>query len=706
MVKGIVDPVTKFTNDYVLYPDSDDSNTYYALAEFPRILADGQGDPSFNLTWYFGSNVTSGGICTLTVGLPIPDATDPAVRTRLLNAITGDSFSATIAEKTKQFCEASKKGEKDKAAALKKELGFTEEIANRKVAAFKPDEGASQFLPGANLKLAAVPFKSGSVVVQAFADEKNYKAGTVEYSTGKIATTPSLVNSNAAVVTFNLEEQGANLFWHGMGGPSFDGPKPKGYDAAAAGVSVISVVYKTEFDGLLPSAQATVTFKAEKIASLATKEVERKGWGRKYDDQIISKDYHETVNDATEITLPAWTSEKDRETVQKQLTEWAAKQLEEMLKSQMPEVKMTDLDPIKAKKISTLKEQTRTYKLSQAMAVLKNPQAQLAKIKGADQDKCFHLVNLNDKPFFEVDLTVAPPAGEFMKTRKVSRFVVTELAFGKKKLVRKSSGKEVGQLEYKIADNAIGSETLAGTFANTDPERVVGYSYLVGYTDGTKSFQSKPTSQTNQYQLDLAGTDLGVLAVTLNAIDLPWDVLSSARVDLTYGAWQTTEMIKKDDAPHVVVKPFGEPITKELKYKLTLNLTAGAPIVIPETVVPLENGEAVVRLPSPFGTSTYRVNFDIDSQVSKALLKVEYKMAVATGAARVFSETIRLDSANPKVIWTVPRSDTDNDTFEVVKGKVTDTDNANTDPKGDLAKVSASDTTLDVTVKPNEIEYF
>jgi hypothetical protein len=46
------------------------------------------------------------------------------------------------------------------------------------------------------------------------------------------------VNSNAAVVTFNLEDLGANLFWHGLGGPSFDQgskPLPKAFDPKVGG---------------------------------------------------------------------------------------------------------------------------------------------------------------------------------------------------------------------------------------------------------------------------------------------------------------------------------------------------------------------------------------------------------------------------------------------------------------------------------------
>ncbi|HKP38419.1 MAG TPA: hypothetical protein VJT71_16285 [Pyrinomonadaceae bacterium] len=699
------------TNDYTLFPDSEDKNVYYALAEFPTFLADGQGNPNFNLTWYFGSAVTSGGICTLTVALPIPDMSDPTVKSKIVDAVTGAS-TANIARKTLELCVAMKAQppDKDKVAQLKKDLGLSDDEANKKAAEYKDGDSWEKFMPeGAKIKLRSIPFKAGTVTVQAFADQKNYKEGTPEFSTGKLNTTPSLVNSNAAVVTFNLQDQGANLFWHGLGGPPFSkGELPPAYDAVVGGKSVISVVYKVEFDGLLPSAVATVKLKQSVVAKVTTREVERRGaWGRRWKEEVISgKDYQDLVEDSTDIVLPSSASKEDQAAVQKLLSDWAAKQLEEMVKSQIPTVKLDDLSADTVRQLSTLKEQSRTYRLTQAITVPKFPQAQLPKVSGVvkpntDLTKFFQLINLNDKPYFNVDLTVRPPSATYLSSLGVERFVVTKLTFGQQKL-RKVGGQEVSNLEY-VPSKPNESETLSGVFEKNAPNKSLDYTYLVAYNDGTPSFNSKLLSQTeNANYLDLGGLDLGVLNVTLNTIDLPWDVLSGARVDLEYGSWKKSVALRRDESPRVV-KPFGELMDKPLKYKLTLTPTAGAPVPGPETEVRLVRGAAEIQLKNPFGTSLFDINFALGSDVSKAQLKVDYSMPVSGGPARVFSKTVTLDRTTSTANWKVPKVD-DGGTVQITKARITDSSNASKDLKDDPQSISSD--SLDITVNTGGFDYF
>src|SRR6185503_1695638 len=449
---------------------------------------------NFNLTWYFGSGVTSGGICTLTVALPIPDMNDPAVKIKIVEAVKGGA-TANIAKKTFELCAAMKAqpADQNKIAELKKALGLSDAEATKKAADYKADKTWEQFMPDDDLKLGSIPFKGGTVTIQAFADQNNYKEGTPEFSTGKLTTTPSLVNSNAAVVTFNLKEQGANLFWHGLGGPPFDKTeRPAAYDAAVGGKSVISVIYKVEFDGLLPSALATVKLKTSVMAKITTREQETRGaWGQKWTKEVIAgRDYQDLVEESTDIVLPAAATKEDQAAVQKLLTDWAAKQLEDMAKSQIPTVKLDDLNDT-MRQIKTLKEQSRTYRLTQAVTIPKYPQAQLPKVSGVvkpntDLTKFFQLINLNDKPYFNVDLTVRPPSAAYLSSLGVERFVVTQLTFGKQKL-RKASGQEVSNLEY-VPSTTTASETLSGVFEKNAPNKSLDYTYLVAYNDGTPSF--------------------------------------------------------------------------------------------------------------------------------------------------------------------------------------------------------------------------
>lgn len=681
-VIGVPGAITK--NNYTLYPDSEDKNIYYALAENPTYQPGSDGGPSFNLIWYFGAGVTPAGICTLTVGLPMPDMNRPEVQGKITAALTSDQSTRKIAQDTFELCRAIDAKDAAKANALKAALGLNDGAAAAKKAVFKSDQGWEQFLPlKGDLSIRPIPFKSGSVTVQAFASPSAYQDGTPEFSTGKIQTTPSLVNSNAAVVTFNLKDLGVNLFWHGLGGWLFDpaAPKPAGYDAALGGSSVITVTYNIAFDGMLPEAKATVTLDKSVFAKLDIESVERRGsWGRTYRQDVArGKEYNDAITSATNIVLPAVASKEDKDSVQKLLTDWAAKQLEDMTKAQLPAVKLEDLNVDTIRSLKTVSTQSRTYTLTQAVTVPKNPQAQLPKIDGlvdkGSLPKYFQLINLNDKPYFDVDLTVRPPSLDYLKVRSVERFVVTQLSYAKEKL-RTKAGKEVNTLEYvpSVAPppGPPTDPTLSGTFDRNTPDRSLEYSYLVAYTDGTPSLRVAANKQSgDDNYLDLGGVDIGILSVSLDGIDLPWDVIGSAKVDLKYGDWEKSVALKKDDKPLLVVKPFGQAMTKPLTYKLTLNLTAGTPQVGPEITVTPVRGHADITLRNPLGDMLNPLAFGLDTAVTKAQLRVEYTLR-SSGPDRIFDQLVQLDStAAPTYIWRVPVFSGFPAAFKVTKARVT-----------------------------------
>lgn len=635
------------SNDYVLYPDSDpNEDIYYALAELPTFRADSDGDPSFNLTWYFGSNQEPGGICTMTIALPVPD-------------MTRDDVKAAICK------------------ALKRD-------------------------PAKPPSIKPIDFRSGSVIVQAFQNEGAYQSAVSGQgqaplvSTGRLTTTPSLFNSNAAVVTFNLKKLGANLFWHGLGGPKFTA-RPDGYDEAQGGSSVIAVTYNIEFDGQLKDATAKVTLNRKVTAKLAI-EVKQGAWGRKY-DQATGKSYEDVTKEAIEIQLPAaepnspkpGAGEKEKEvtTIKQLLTDWAADQLDSMIRSQIPEVKLEQLDAKDAQKIEVLKDMTRTYKLTQAVSILKHPQNSLPKIDGlgvakGKLEKFFRLINLNDTPDFNVDLTVAPPTAANLKAKGVERFVVTRLLYCNEKLNIKgpdNASKEVSILEYVPTPGnapntgALESKTLTGTFY-VKAKRTLEYSYLVAYTDGTPSYRS-PAITVNDADnyLDLNGLDLGVLSVKLDGADLPWDVTSSAKIELEYGGWKKAVTLKKvgDNAPEVlVVQPFGTAMDKALKYRLTMNLAVGTPIVGDQLEVALNKlGAAEITLKNLAGDRTNLIVLSLDSAVKKAQLRLEYTLKGVAGADRVFTTTTKLDETAKSFEWKVPGSSSTPSAFKVVKANVT-----------------------------------
>jgi hypothetical protein len=700
-------------NSYIVFPDSEDKNTFYAMAEKPTYLSD-QGTPSFNLTWYFGSGVKAGGICTMTVALPMPDSDNALVKSKFVDAITGDTTSSTIAKTTLALCKAMDANDAAKVASLKADLGFNDEAAAKKKATWDGTDKWEQFLPDTNnIKIAPIPFKTGTVVVQAFANKEAYDGQNPTF-TGAFETTPSLFNSNAAVITFNLSDLGANLFWHGLGGWAFDQPtKPEAYDAVAGASSVLSVIYNVTFDGLLPEAKATVSLKHEVLAKLNIEEQVKTGaWGRTYRQEVVrGKEFNDAINSATDIVLPAVASPTDKQNVQDLLTEWAAKQLEIMTQAQLPSVSLSDLRIEDVRQIKQVQEQERTYKLTQAVTLPKSPQAQLSKINGLVDEKTvknvFQLINLNDVPHIRVDLTVRPPNIDYMKARQIDRFVVTQLSFAGQKLLNKDA-KEVASIEYLMTKDQPNSEILNGVFGKETKDKTIEYSYLVAYSDGTPPFRVSGASQTDNNYLDLGGVDIGVLSVSLDATGLPWDVISSAKVDLKYADWEKSIALKKDSAPVLITKPFGQMMGQPLSYKVTLTLTAGMPIVGELVQVTPKRGHAEISLQNPLGNMIDPITFSLDAGVTKAQLRVEYTLRSSGTPDRIFNQLVQLDSSKDsgKFVWNVPRQSDKRPAMRVTKVRVTSA--AGTKDLTDLSEgtLDPLDTQASITVLADRLSNF
>ena len=586
----------------------------------------------------------------------------------------------------------------DDIAKLKAALGFDDAAATRSKARFDSKKDWQQFLPQIDKKsIKSVPFKTGKVTVQAFANADAYQKGTAAYSTGSVQTTPSLVNSNAAVVTFNLQDVGANLFWHGLGGPKFDqsARTPPANDPGKGGVSVIAVTYNVEFDGLLPAAKATVTLSKDVIAKLKVEDVHwRDSWGRNHHGQVVrGKEYDETVNSATDIVLPAVATKEDGDAVRKLLTDWAGKQLEDMAKAQLPEVKLDALSIDDVRTLETKSGQSRTYALTQAVTLPKNPQGQLQKISAvagaAPLGNFFQLIDLNDKPYFNVGVTINPPNLAYLKARSIERFAITDLSYVKTQLF--GAGGPVTSMVYRpAADKNPDDLNLKGTFDVRIPEdqRVLAYNYLVSYTDGTPPLQVKGLKLNGTNYLDLGGVDLGVLGVSLNGIDLPWDIIDSATVDLKYGDWHKKVALQKD-TPAFIAKPLGKSISEQLQYKVTLNPISGDPVEGEWVKTTPILGNADITLQSPLGNTVRTIKFALVGATA-ATLRVEYTFK-SQDADRVFEQLIDLDAtatARAPFKWRVPALSGHPSSFRVITAIVDDNELA--DPSGgNMAEVKA-----------------
>lgn len=668
----------RYTNDYMLFPDSEDPNVYYALAENPIFLADGYDTPGVHLNWYFGSGVTSGAICTMALALPTPDVGNLGVKDRIVKSLRGDKSTSRIAKATFELCQAMDAGDFARVAQLKQELGMSDRMAENRKAAWNQWSDWQQFLPSnERLQIHRVPFKPGKLTIKAFANKDACKVGEAQFARS-FETTPSLLNNHAALVTFNLSDPDANLFWHALGGwqPDSSSPKPAAFDQACGESGVVSVIYQVAFDGTLPDAKATVTLNQTVLSRLAIEsKVAGANWGVK--DVMYSKEYIDAINSATEVVLPAGASRDDRDSVQRVLTGWAADQLEEMLKTRFAQGSPGDLGEEGVRRIQALQQQSRTYKLSQAITLSRRSQALLSQTDGIVNDtvlgKVFQLVDLNDVPSLNVGVTVRPPDFGFLKARHVDRFIVTQLNYADQSLLD-AHGNKVAIIEYASAAMQQASTSLQGSLDRNNRNPSVHYNYLVSYADGTPAFRPPERNQTDGNYLDLGSVDIGVLSVSLNSIDLPWDVLERAEVLLRYGDWEKVILLPRNRTQLLVSQVFGQAMNKAMSYRLTLHPALGMPISSELIAVPLVRGQADITLRSPLGSRTSPIVFELDADVDKAQLRLEYLFRSA-GAERVFRQLVQLDRAAniSRCEWHVPVSDDSPSALRVVKARINGT---------------------------------
>ncbi len=452
------------------------------------------------------------------------------------------------------------------------------------------------------------------------------------------------------------------------------GPPFAGLDAlpdrAELTSSVITVKYAVEFDGMLPGAEAIVTLRKESVAKVLTEQKSSySSWsGKRTWDEVVGKDYRTLARDSMEVRIPSSQYSAvppgGTKSVKDVLTDWASAQLVSMLAAQLPDIKLSDLMTGKKDSITQVQDQSRTYKLSTAIGVARNPQGMLPKVNGLVQrdtlDNYFSTIDLNRVPWVDVTVTVNPLARARMRTADNLKRDVTVLPFE-----AEGSG-------------ALSQVQLLGQFGIKEKDAVVSYDYEVSYTDGTPTYRvdnnTLPQGKTN---VDLSGADLGVLQKTLDAQWLPWGLISSARLDVQYAdLYQSTFMLTKDNAKAEIVKPLGRKIDQNLQYRLTLNMTSGTPVAYPAAADAWAevNREATGLIPlrSPLGDAGLtEAIFNLDTDVTSATSRVEYAMELPGGIQRLFSKVIRLDAAKKATdTWSVATPVNADATFTFKKLKV------------------------------------
>ncbi len=467
-------------SNYTVFGDSDDPNLFYLLPEFPTFhqLDSKTPSPSFSMIWYYGSD-KKGGVCTFTVALPLPDTGNPKVRERLVAAIRQDTKATERAQGLFDMAKANAAGNNAEAEAKREYLGLTVDQAKNYYAQFKKDGDYTQFLPNdTSLKFQAVPYTNGKVTVKGFGGDdafqkwQNSGADDAKFSQDYQAT-PSKLNNNTAVVSFDLTNLGVNLFWQALGGPDFSADSSKvkatGFDSTLA-PSVVAVQYTVEFEAMLPAAKAIVTLKQRTVARLL-KET-RTGmntWGEEKSWQdVVGKQYQQYIDQSLEVKLPPFlNNENDKKIIRETLDAWAQAQLVDMLKAQLPDVKLSDLgtsasDPMQ--KIEAIQDQSRTYELSQSIKNTASPNGQLTRISDiVSKDKLsafFQLIDLNKVPYIDVTVIVEPPNARVFEDLSISSVVVTQINYASKPLRDKKTKENVSVLTFD-AKNPTGRNSSA-----------------------------------------------------------------------------------------------------------------------------------------------------------------------------------------------------------------------------------------------------
>ena len=670
--------------NYTVFADSENTKNFYAIPEAPEFAVDeNTKKPKFSLIWYYGSNQEyRGGVCAFTVALPMPQG--PNEIKQIGAALTNDTSVIARAHDIYDMVVAMTKGDNTTAKALQQLLGFDDKQAKQYKSLYKEDQTYVQFLPSSDINLQPVPVTGGTVTVRGFGGQdafQQWQKGDESAAsfTGSYQTTPSLLGNNQAVVSFDLTSLGVNLFWHAFGGPSLQDKSVDDYKPVA---SVVAVTYEINFEGMLPPAKVTVTLKAEEAAKLITQQVTSKDtWGHETTrTEVIGRSFTKDVKSMIDVEIPSTSylaqHEADKKKQEEQygidLEQWGSNQLAEMVKDQLPDVSWDDLQNGKLEE-NVLHNETRTFQMSKAIAFNVNPQGQLPTISSLLPDNTsledyFQTVNLDEKPYYDVQVTIQPPAN--LDQYKVASVAVSPTFGGKTLYKTDGSGDSVNTIVFN--SNNKEAVTLRGTFDVNDSQqkKEFDYSYTVNYTTATAPYQVKGM-QENDYNLSLTNPPvLGVVYNDLKGTQILWDIFSRGTLKVKYGDINQEYILNKDNYDAKLALTIGKDVTPTIKYQLELAFASGGGTIS----YPLDSNKwasadisqssAMIQVPFS-NTKIYTITCpDVASgNAVQCIVQAEYKLTFSGNIVRTISKTIVLTSQNSGVdTWTVPTTDLESTT--------------------------------------------
>ncbi|MEQ9481982.1 hypothetical protein [Coleofasciculus sp. F4-SAH-05] len=663
------------TRSFTVFADTVESDKFYIIPESPNFALDlDTSQPKFNFIWYYSSNYENGGICTFTVALPIP--TEASEINQVAAQLQEDNLVIGRSHDLYKMVVAMNENETTTSKALREALGLTEAEAKAYQDKFQPDQDWQQFLPPSTINLLPLPIKGGKVSIRgfdnpnAYDDWQNGDQSAADF-TGVYETTPSLLGDNRAVVSFNLNEFGANLFWHALGGPDFSGDPPPGYEPIN---SIIAVTYEVDFEAMLPPAKVIVTLESETVAKLITEEhTDSDTWGNESErTEVIAREYEKKGLSSIEVKIPSVSYLGDNDDTSAHeanylelLTQWGSEQLAEMVNNQLPDFNWDDLkDGLKEEVV--LYDETRVFQISIPVAFSVYPQDQLPTIGSIIGDEpleqYFQAINLDNRPYYDVTVTINPPAN--IEDLSIGTLAVSPTFAGKPLY---QDGQQVNTLVFD--SNNKDQVELTGTFdVNSSAEKQFEYSCQVNYTNATPAYQFSGT-QTENYNLSLvSGATLGVVYAELVGGQILWDIFNRGELKVKYASVEQQYFLNQDDYDVDVLLTLGEQVTPTIEYQLKLDFATGGNSL----TYPLDS-TLWASMDISQGTGTIQVPYENTKQyiflcpaigsgkATMCIVQATYTLMFPGGVVREISTNITLNAANNGLsFWTVPTSSLEN----------------------------------------------
>lgn len=668
--------------NYTFYGDTETPDAFYCLPEAPEIIIEDNGRPDFSLLWFYSSETekgkpdpaSNGGVCTFTLGMPLPDQSMwPEIQAQLKN----DTAVIAKAHDIFNMLQAAQEGNTQQAKALQTVLGLSDDQVAALQARFHATDKPTweDFLPrddSSSFRLRSVPITGGQVTVRSFATPGAYSdwqngEDSPPASVGTVQVTPSLLGDNRAVISYGLTSDGVNLFWHAFGGPSFDRSGPANYTTTAN--SVVTATYQVDFEGMLPPATVTVTLDSKTIAHLA-KRSNKDTWGHTR-TEIIGRDFTHDVSSNIKVEIPDTSylskDDKAKTNMADQLQSWGTNQLADMLKAQLPDVSWADMNE-KLTDESVIHDETRTFSIGQATALSKFPQAQLKAIPdllldGADLSPYFLAVNLDSTPYFDAAVTVQPPA-------KLSDMAIASVSvdptIGGQQL-RDADNNVVNTLVFD-ATNAV-SAKLHGRFQKA-AERTVAYDYTVNYTSNVAAMTVRGEQQ--DYNIVLANpARLGVLAGKLDLDNpVPWAFVSAVKLTVSAdGQEQDFRLSKEADLPVSLALVTGkEEHDATVEVSMRYTFTDGSSMQIPgagASEVQLSQTTTYLTTPIASRSVTFYVADVANNKVAAVPIQATFHLHFADGTKKRFTSVVVANKENAGTpMLTIPASGTGQDTID------------------------------------------